>query len=70
MLSVRLPQELEMRFDNFVTTHEQPKSFYVKQAIANFLDEIEDLEEAKARLLDVNEQYLTTEELLSELNDL
>ncbi|TAF75488.1 MAG: hypothetical protein EAZ52_06575 [Alphaproteobacteria bacterium] len=70
MLSVRLPEDLEARFERFVASHDHPKSFYVKQAIAAFLDDMEDGEEATKRLLDPNAEYCTTEELLKELHDL
>jgi RHH-type transcriptional regulator, rel operon repressor / antitoxin RelB len=69
MLSVRLPEDLEARFEQFVASHDQPKSFYVKQAIASFLDDMEDMEDAKARLLDPNAEYYTTDELLRSLHD-
>ena len=42
MLSIRLPEELENRLMNLAKQTGRPKSYYVKQALQNFLDAEED----------------------------
>ena len=42
MLNVRLPEELESRLIKLAEKTNRPKSFYVRQAVENFLDAEED----------------------------
>ncbi|MGD0180263.1 MAG: ribbon-helix-helix domain-containing protein [Terriglobales bacterium] len=52
MLTVRLPPKLEARLDKLAKRTGRPKSYYAKQAIAEFLDEQEDYLIAVSRLED------------------
>ena len=50
MLAVRIPNALENRLDKLAKLTGRPKSFYVRQALAEHLDEIEDAYTALYRL--------------------
>jgi RHH-type rel operon transcriptional repressor/antitoxin RelB len=43
MLSVRLPQDIEKRLERLAKSTQRPKSFFVKEALNNYLDDMEDL---------------------------
>lgn len=48
--SIRLPHEIEKRLDKLSTKTGRSKSFYVKEAIIDHLDDIEDIYLAEKRL--------------------
>lgn len=48
--SIRLPQEIEKRLDKLSIKTGRSKSFYVKEAIIDHLDDIEDIYLAEKRL--------------------
>lgn len=50
MLAVRIPDELENRLERLAKLTGRPKSFYIRQALAAQLDEIEDTYTAIYRL--------------------
>jgi RHH-type transcriptional regulator, rel operon repressor / antitoxin RelB len=50
MLAVRIPDSLQSRLDKLAKLTGRPKSFYVRQALENHLDEIEDAYTALYRL--------------------
>lgn len=50
MLAVRIPDAVEKRLDKLAKLTGRPKSFYVRQALAVHLDEIEDTYTALYRL--------------------
>ncbi|HUX39957.1 MAG TPA: DUF6290 family protein [Rectinemataceae bacterium] len=43
MLSLRLPDELEARLDKLATSTHRTKSFYARQAIELYIEDLEDL---------------------------
>lgn len=51
--SIRLPHEIENRLENLSTKTGRSKSFYVKEAILEYLDDIEDVYLAEKRLEDI-----------------
>ena len=51
--SIRLPQEVENRLQNLSVRTGRSKSFYVKEAILEHLDDIEDVYLAEKRLEDI-----------------
>jgi RHH-type rel operon transcriptional repressor/antitoxin RelB len=53
MLAVRLPEEIETRLESLAETTGRTKSFYVREAILTYLDELEDAYLAAARLEDL-----------------
>jgi RHH-type rel operon transcriptional repressor/antitoxin RelB len=51
--SIRLPHEIENRLEKLSSQTGRSKSFYVKEAIIEHLDEIEDVYLAEKRLEDI-----------------
>ena len=47
MLAIRLPEEIEKRLDKLARRTGRTKSFYVRQAILEHLDDLEDLYQAE-----------------------
>jgi len=62
MLAVRLPDKLEQRLAELAKQTHRPKSYYVKQAIEDFLDEHEEHFLALSRLEKKNPR-ITLEEM-------
>ena len=52
--SIRLPNEIENRLEKLSSKTGRSKSFYVKEAILEHLDDIEDVYLAEKRLEDVS----------------
>jgi RHH-type rel operon transcriptional repressor/antitoxin RelB len=50
VLAVRIPDDMESRLDKLAALTGRPKSFYVREALAAHLDEIEDAYTALYRL--------------------
>ena len=53
MLAIRLPEEIEKRLDALAKETGRTKSFYVREAILEHLDDLEDLYIAEKRLAEV-----------------
>ena len=51
--SIRLPHEIETRLEQLANLTGRSKSFYVKEAIIDHLDDIEDIYLAEKRLEDI-----------------
>ena len=49
MLGVRLPEDLERRLNAIATQTKRPKSYFVKEALTDFLDEYESVYTAVAQ---------------------
>ncbi|MBF0785800.1 ribbon-helix-helix domain-containing protein [Muribacter muris] len=70
-LTVRLPNELQQRLDYLATQTGRAKSFYVKQALEAYLEDLEDLLLANAVLERVRagkEKVYSLEDVENELN--
>jgi len=52
-LSIRIPDEILQRLENMAARTGRPKSFYVKEAVMNHLDDLEDIYIAEQRLADL-----------------
>lgn len=52
MLAIRLPAEIETRLEALVQATGRTKTFYVREAILEHLDDLEDLYLAEQRLQD------------------
>lgn len=61
MLAVRLPNVLEQKLDNLTKKTGRSKSYYVRQAIEQFLEEREDYLLAVARLEEKNPRITINE---------
>ncbi|MGO9683370.1 MAG: TraY domain-containing protein [Beijerinckiaceae bacterium] len=65
MLALRLPPELEKRLDELARKTGRTKSYYARKAIVEMLEDLEDLEFAKARLAE-NNARIPLEQILDE----
>lgn len=63
MLSIRLDSETQKRIDNLAKATKRPKSFFVKEALANYLDDLEDYYEAMKRKNSSDRELISFEEL-------
>lgn len=55
MLAIRLPAELEKRLEKLAKKTGRTKSFYVRQAIIEYLEDLEDFYLAEERLKSFSE---------------
>ncbi len=55
MLAIRLPPDVEARLAELAKRTGRTKSFYVREAVLNHLDELEDRYLAESRLEDLRE---------------
>ncbi|MCL4498433.1 MAG: ribbon-helix-helix domain-containing protein [Deltaproteobacteria bacterium] len=62
MLSLKLPKELENRLENLAVKTRRSKSFYIREALQQYLEENEEGYLALERLNDKNAEYLSHEE--------
>jgi RHH-type rel operon transcriptional repressor/antitoxin RelB len=51
MLAIRLPEDIEARLDKLAKRTGRSKTFYARQAIVEYLDDLEDLYLAEQRWL-------------------
>ena len=56
MLAVRIPEEMELRLIDLCKKTHRSKSYYVKQALAEFLEERAEIEEA----VEAYKEYLSS----------
>ena len=69
-LSIRLDEDLELRLDRLARLTGRSKSFYVKQAIADQIEDLEDLylaQRVSQRIVEGRERLIPLEELEREL---
>ncbi len=72
MIAVRLPEEIEQRLDALAKATGRSKSYYVREAILEHLDDLEDLYLAEQRLMDVKrgkDDLLTGEDFWRDVAD-
>ncbi len=50
MIAVRLPQDIELRLNNLAKQTGRTKTFYVREAIQEYLDDLEDIYIATSRI--------------------
>ena len=63
ILNVRLPDDISSRLDFLAEKTKRPKSFYIKEILAQHLSEYEDAYLALDRLNDRNAKYHSTEDM-------
>ncbi len=63
MLAIRLPEEIEKRLENLSEKTGRTKSFYVREAILDHLEDLEDYYLAVHRLENPPERVWSLEEL-------
>jgi RHH-type rel operon transcriptional repressor/antitoxin RelB len=67
MLAVRLDKETEKRLETLAKETKRSKSYYAKEAIKMYLEELEDLEIARARANDPADKLIGAKELRKRL---
>ena len=68
MLSVRLNEEMQSKLDRLSIATKRPKSFFVKEALENYLDDMVDYYEVQSRSQDNARNLISVEELEKALN--
>ncbi len=68
MLSVRLDKKLEKELEELAKRTKRPKSFFVKEALKEYLQDVKDVLEAKERINDAHRELITLDELKRELD--
>ena len=68
MLSVRLNEEMQSKLDSLSNATKRPKSFFVKEALENYLDDMVDYYEVQSRSQDSSRNLISVEELEKALN--
>ncbi|MBC8494439.1 MAG: ribbon-helix-helix protein, CopG family [bacterium] len=68
MLSVRLNEEMQSKLDGLADATKRPKSFFVKEALENYLDDMVDYYEVQSRSQDSSRNLISVEELEKALN--
>ncbi len=66
-ISLSLDKELIDRIDDICKVSERTKSWFVKKAVENYFDEIEDVEIALQRLSDPKSEYISEKQLKESL---
>ena len=63
MLSIRLPEEMEARINRLAESTQRSKSFFVKEALTNYLDDMEDYYDVLKRQNDPTRNLISLKEL-------
>ncbi len=72
MLAIRIPEDLEQRLTELARSTNRSKSFYVREAIAAYMDDFEDAIQAESvleRIRAGKEQIVSAEEFWRGLED-
>jgi len=70
--SIRLPADVEARLNNLATKTARTKTYYITEAVVNYIEDLEDWYLAEKRASDIqkgNSELITLEEFIKE-NDL
>ena len=68
-VSVRLPDEIALRLDDVAGLTDRSKSYLIKRAIEQYLEEYADLQIAYDRMHDVSEKSISSAEMRELLAD-
>jgi len=68
MISVRLPKEMENRINNLAKSTQRPKSFFIKEALANYLEDMEDYYDVLKRKNSKTREIISLKELKSAID--
>ncbi len=63
MISVRLDKDTEEKLERLAKETKRPKSFFVKEALKEYLDDLIDYHEAMKRKKTPNRELITMEEV-------
>jgi RHH-type rel operon transcriptional repressor/antitoxin RelB len=65
--SIRLPEGMNKRLEALAAATNKSKSYYVKEALATYLEDLEDLAAVEAYRRNPNQKGYTTDEVLKRL---
>jgi RHH-type transcriptional regulator, rel operon repressor / antitoxin RelB len=63
MLSIRLDNSLELQLESLAKATKRPKSFFVKEALRNYLDDMQEYYEVQKRTNAEDKNLITLQEL-------
>ena len=63
MISIRLPQDIENRINNLAKSTQRPKSFFIREALTNYLEDMEDYYDVLKRENKKDRNLISLEEL-------
>lgn len=66
-ISIRIPDDLDLKLSDIAKETERTKSFHVQKALEAYLVEIADLQVALDRLHDTSDRIVTADEMRKEL---
>ena len=69
MLAIRLPLDIETRLDNLAKSTGRTKTYYAREAILEYLDDMEDLYIAEQRAINIKSgktKTITLDEVLKD----
>ncbi|MCF8462962.1 MAG: DUF6290 family protein [Rickettsiaceae bacterium] len=69
MASIRLDKKLEARLEHLSSMTNRTKSFYVRESLLKYLDDMEDLYLSLERITTKNRKFYSTEEVLKKLKN-
>jgi len=67
MTSVRLPHEMEIRLEHIMGMTRRSKSFFIKEALEMYLDDIEDGHIALERIMSPRRKFYSSEDVLKKI---
>jgi RHH-type rel operon transcriptional repressor/antitoxin RelB len=67
VLNIRIDEKLDRKLSELAKRHKRTKSFYVREAMDMFLDDIADYEEALQRSMDPSAKYISGHEIRKRL---
>ena len=67
VITVRIPEEISEKLDDLSREIRREKSFIIKSALVQYLDEQVDYQIALDRLKDMDDKIITSEDLRKEL---
>jgi len=66
-ISIRLPEEINQKIEHLARTIDRPKTYVIKKAIEEYLEEYADYLIALERLNDKNNKIISSKELRNQL---
>ena len=67
-MTIQLNPEIEQKLNQISSITHKPKDYFVLEAIKSYLEDINDIIEAKQRINDINRETISLDELKRELN--
>jgi len=68
MLSVRLSQDMQLRIERLAKATKRPKSFFVKEALEQYMEDLEDYFDVLNRQNSKDRELITFDELKEALS--